>query len=379
LTSALGIRARAILSLTMIGLVASPLAAQEPQKAAPGGQPQQHVVKKGDTLWDLAGFYFTNPFLWPVIFEANRSVVEDPHWIYPGEILGIPGVESGLPVTVQQQDTMAPPPIVQPATGPRQQPSPRTRFYTPPVPEDPGRRIMLAERDEPLYVVPPASYLSAAWLADTASLDIRGRFVTVGDPTRQHDRLAAVLRPFEEILAAGEGAGATAGDTLMMVRFGEHVLPLGRVIEPVAIVSVDSVGETMIVGHLVKQFAEGKAGDYLIPMEPVPTIQRGLPSPVQDGAKGRLVRFFRWDEPLHGTSDNGFVDLGADAVGIGDELVAYVPARPGPGDTELPDEVVAWLRVVKVRANSATVRVMDVRNAGLRAGLLVRVVRRMAP
>jgi hypothetical protein len=378
LTSALGIRARAILSLVTIGIIASPLAAQQTQQAAQGGQQQRHVVKKGDTLWDLAGFYFTNPFLWPVIFEANRDVVEDPHWIYPGEVLGIPGVESGLPVAVQE-DTMAAQPIVQPATGPQQRPATHTRFYKPPAQEDAGRRITLAERDAPLYVVPPGTYLSAAWLADTTSLDIRGRLLTVADPTRQGDKLPVALLPFERILAAGEGAGAAAGDTLLMVHLGERVGTLGRVIHPVAIVSVDSVGATMIAGHLIKQFGEGLAGDYLIPMEPIPEIARGMPSPVQDGAEGVIVHFFPWDEPLHGTSDDGFVNLGADAVGIGDELIAFVPARPGPGGTELPDEVVARLRVVKVRANSATVRVADASFAALHDGMRVKVVRRMAP
>lgn len=379
MTSALGIRARAILSLAMIGLFASPLAAQEPQKAAQSGQQQQHVVKTGDTLWDLAGFYFTNPFLWPAIFEANRDVIEDPHWIYPGEILGIPGVESGLPVVVRE-DTMAtePQPIVQPATGPRQEPSRRTRFYKPPPPEDVGRRLTLAERDAPLFVVSPGMYLSAAWLADTAALDVRGRLVTVAEPTRQRDKLPVVLLPFERILLAGAGAGATAGDSLMMVRIGEQIGSLGRVVEPVAIVYVDSVGATMIAGHLVKQFAEAEAGDYVIPLEPVPPIARGLPSPVQDGAEGELVRFL-WEEPLHGTLDDGFVNLGADAVAIGDELIAYVPARPGPGRTELPSEVVARLRVVKVQPNSATVRVSEATSPALRDGLLVKVVRKMVP
>jgi hypothetical protein len=377
----MGNRARAILSLAMIGIFASPLAAQEPQRAAGQGEQQQrHVVKKGDTLWDLAGFYFTNPFLWPVIFEANRDVVEDPHWIYPGEILGIPGVESGLPVVVREDTMMAEtPPIVQPATGPQQRPSGRTRFYSAPAPEDPSRQITLAEMDEPLYAVPPAMYLSAAWLADTSALDIRGRLLTVAEPTRQRDKLPVALLPFERVLASGEGAGATVGDTLMVVRIGDAVTALGRVVRPVAIIRVDSVGATLIAGHIVKQFAESEAGDCLIPLEPTPQILRGRPSPVPDGAEGELIRFL-WEEPLYGTSDDAFVNLGESAgIGIGDELVAYVPARPGPGRTELPIEVVATLRVVKVRPNSATVRVSDASSPALRDGLMVKVVRKMAP
>lgn len=52
-----------------------------------------HVVKKGDTLWDLAKEYLKDPFRWPDVFQRNTDIVENPHWIYPGETIRIPSSE----------------------------------------------------------------------------------------------------------------------------------------------------------------------------------------------------------------------------------------------------------------------------------------------
>lgn len=45
------------------------------------------IIKKGDTLWDLSGYYYRYPYLWPKF--KNYNIFTDPHWIYPGEKLAI--------------------------------------------------------------------------------------------------------------------------------------------------------------------------------------------------------------------------------------------------------------------------------------------------
>ncbi|MCA9593010.1 MAG: LysM peptidoglycan-binding domain-containing protein [Myxococcales bacterium] len=46
--------------------------------------PPIHVVKKGDTLWDLSGRYYGNPWKWPKVWSYNPQIM-NPHWIYPGD------------------------------------------------------------------------------------------------------------------------------------------------------------------------------------------------------------------------------------------------------------------------------------------------------
>ena len=57
-----------------------------PPEPPPGAE--VHVVVRGDTLWDLAGQFFGDPYLWPQLWEQNQYIA-DAHWIYPGDPLVI--------------------------------------------------------------------------------------------------------------------------------------------------------------------------------------------------------------------------------------------------------------------------------------------------
>jgi len=49
--------------------------------------PDQHVVVKGDTLWDISGTFLEKPWCWPTVWGMNRDEIANPHWIYPGQII----------------------------------------------------------------------------------------------------------------------------------------------------------------------------------------------------------------------------------------------------------------------------------------------------
>lgn len=49
-----------------------------------GEVPYSHIVRRGDTLWGIGGYYFQNPYQWPRIWSYNPQI-RNPNWIYPGD------------------------------------------------------------------------------------------------------------------------------------------------------------------------------------------------------------------------------------------------------------------------------------------------------
>ena len=63
--------------------------------ALAANHPREYIVKKGDTLWDIASMFLQDPWFWPEIWQRNPQV-QNPHLIYPGDILTLTYV-NGIP------------------------------------------------------------------------------------------------------------------------------------------------------------------------------------------------------------------------------------------------------------------------------------------
>ena len=58
--------------------------------------PMSYTVKRGDTLWDISSMFLRDPWLWPEIWQVNPQV-ENPHLIYPGDVLTLTFGADGRP------------------------------------------------------------------------------------------------------------------------------------------------------------------------------------------------------------------------------------------------------------------------------------------
>jgi hypothetical protein len=74
----------------------------EPDAIRTGPTPELHVVRRGDTLWDICFLYFNDPWQWPKIWSYNPQIT-NPHWIYPEDLVRL------LPRGVFAQTTVAEP------------------------------------------------------------------------------------------------------------------------------------------------------------------------------------------------------------------------------------------------------------------------------
>ena len=62
------------------------------------GAPNEYVVQVGDTLWDIAATFLKDPWYWPEIWYVNPEI-ENPHLIYPGDVLGLVTIDGTSRIT----------------------------------------------------------------------------------------------------------------------------------------------------------------------------------------------------------------------------------------------------------------------------------------
>jgi LysM repeat protein len=354
-------------------LAAQPIAAQEP------AQPATHTVVRGDNLWDLSQRYLGNPFLWPEIYRLNRDIIEDPHWIFPGEVLrlpGPPGPVAEAPVVPPTPGAPAPTPVgplettvfgraVQPVT---QAPTIIT----------PGTTIDIA----PPPTVRPGEVMAAPYMDREGGPRGFGRILKSGDiagVAEASDRFSFQL--YDRVfISLPVGQIGPEGERYLSYRMGPILEDLGQVVIPTGIVEVTKAARANVaaVAKVVRAFQELTISDRLIPLDTIGISTTVRPQRVSEGPSTHVK--WVYGEPVLPSLQN-FVVLGVTArqgIRLGDEFLIFLPrAKQEEGRPDDPEIPIGKAQVVRATAFGVTAVIIGQEQPAIKEGMAARVIARM--
>ena len=302
----------------------------------PAAGPDAYIIQKGDTLWDLAGKWLGDPFLWPQVWDENRYVL-DSHWIYPGDPLVVPG----RPTVVPEEPTAeATPPAEAEEEAPVEEAA-----QTPPAPAAPAMILVAAPSD--VYC---AGYIEPEHVAS-------GLWVGGSEDPEQH----ALAEGDVIYLNQGRNQGLGPGDEFTVVRAVNKVQhpstgqAMGTYIRRLGKVRVMLAQEDTSTAVIEMSCSDIHYSDELLPWTPIPIPRRASMPPFDrydvtpsGGPTGEIVALA--PELSNVAAGNVIhVDLGlASGVQPGDVLTMYRP------QIDLPRLQIGQAIVLTVEPTSAT-------------------------
>jgi hypothetical protein len=369
--------------------------AQRPAMAAPqtpasqgqplGPVPATHTVQRGETLWDLAHQFLGDALLWPEIYRLNTTVVEDPHWIYPGEELrlvaggeqtvapagGAPAPSGNVAVTPTADSV---PVAATPTRGIPGADAP-TIFSTQAAARSAQNTLQLQEA-RAYRAVREGEYYSSGFLADSRTLPAGtlGGNVESSALRRLSNRPTAALYSTVTVVPPG-GETYRSGDLLLAYRVGRGVAGYGEIIEPLGLLRVltdDQPGQQG-TAQVTALYGQLEMGAPLLKVDRFHYNSSARSQPVDSGLVGQVVAT-QVENELTSVQNVLFIDRGADdGVHLGD--VFHITAAPGSAEGPVRDQADAL--VVHTREKTATILVLQVSQPDIRPGATARQVRRL--
>jgi len=384
----------------------APDTSQAAPAPAPLGQlPATHTVTTGETLWSIAQLYYSDPLLWPEIYRLNTSLIDDPHWIYPGEELslaaGVSVAQSPESASVAPAQTpgdtvhAVPAPDTVVAVAPDTTPLLDTSqvVEAPPPPPDRAegyqtifdrrrtatqevRDVLKAYANQAYRPLRRGEFYAAGFLTEQQRLPYGRVLGNTSIPAipRLTDRSSATT--FDQIsIQPPRRASYHVGDSLLVVRIDRDITGWGGVVVPVGVARVTELQRRQVLADVIMQFGRIHDGHLALPLEPFKDPGEVRPTPVDGGLEGVVIA----ERDLHvlaGPQQIVFINRGrAEGVSAGDVFEVFRPAAGVPGTASEQMQVV--LQIVHTRDRSASGLILNVGHPKLVPGMPVRLIRKM--
>ena len=345
-----------------------------------------HTVKRGDTLWDLAQLYLGDAYLWPEIYRLNTDQIDDPHWIYPGEVLRLPGHTQAAAIasTAKPGDTtrVAVRPQVEEPEQPRRVAGP-TVFTTRKMARPP--RAGMSD-SVPMARVPMGDVLRAPYFDGDKGPRGAGRMLIGADiPGIEKPNATTNFQLYDKVLMTPPaGSVAAEHERFIAYELGDYVEHSGMVVIPTALVQVvrpPRAGDAAVV-EVLELYSHLNAEQYVVPLDTAGAGASQIPTSLPTGSgQTAKIRYIHRDKTLL-PALNYYVlfDLSVkDGLHIGDEIEIFRPRREATSDVgpAIPEIAIARGQVVKVTPFGATARITWVDQPSIRVGESVRITASM--
>lgn len=327
----------------------------------PAAQAEFHVVRQGDTLWDLSGHYLANTWAWPQLWSLNPQV-ENPHWIYPGDQLRVrsPGARGA---TGQSRGLDAP------LTARRTGISEDTIFlrdqgFIGDPEEDVWGELVGSAEDQMLL-----SYGNQVYMMMREGVDPRiGQQLTVFHEVRQPDDVPGARRPPGEIVKVYGTIRINQWDPETRIARGEiteaiDVIERGAKVGPVGR-RFDVVPPKPADADVVARVLASIYPHVYVAQNQVVFLDKGSEDGLEPGNRMKVLRRGdQWRRGLENAPRMARARIRLDSP----ELVPSEITPIKGDDADFPDEVIGEVRILRTEKYSSVALVVE-SNRELMAG-----------
>ena len=360
-------------------LAASPVLAQRARRDSTQVQPPGtvlHVVRRGDTLADIARRFLGDFRRWPELFKANAGQIKNANLIFPGQRLyvGADGKPTfNAPVArAEPVDTAAPARTIvlgRPVSGQVNSPLDNVTLN--------GRALRPTVRRGEANAAP--------FLVSMAAKSNSGALMSRSDPTvvaagSNRDQFQ-LFDDVDVLLPAG--TRGTVGQKMGVYQLGpevRHDKLRAQLMQPSGVIELVAIGSGRAArARVTAMYANMKRGDVVLPLDSLPAPASVRPSDVANGPVYE-VAYVAGGVVLPTIQNYVVIALPQGASSkVGDQFNLYAPgvSLTETGRDVAPPNSVAQVSVVRVTPQGATAIVVGHEQPAIRVGMKAQLVSRM--